>query len=312
MDVTVSVPPDTRAKDIVFKATPRSIDLRIEGREEPLLDGSRQMRGRISLDGTFWVISDDERDSTKRIVTVTIEKSVKTPKDDFEIVDYDWGGVYPDDEGEVQERKYEEPEELNIREYAASLGVDIDNINMSMVDKTMFTSGLNLTKSTMEEITKAGYVQEVTEQSDGTEYVTDEDGEVVPFSKLGNTVAEDEIREAKMIPFLDSNSPWHTAVPVDDVQRDGPDDVLDGLEEAEALERSNSSSESEISEDSMPASNDPIDMLTVKRLKEILRSQGLKVSGSKRELRERLRGHVQSIMRKEDKNGENVGDGGRG
>jgi hypothetical protein len=169
MDVTVSVPPDTRAKDIVFKATPRSIDLRIEGREEPLLDGSRQMRGRISLDGTFWVISDDERDSTKRIVTVTIEKSVKTPKDDFEIVDYDWGGVYPDDEGEVQERKYEEPEELNIREYAASLGVDIDNINMSMVDKTMFTSGLDLTKSTMEEITKAGYVQEVTEQSDGTE-----------------------------------------------------------------------------------------------------------------------------------------------
>jgi hypothetical protein len=107
--------------------------------------------------------------STKRIVTVTIETSVKTPKDDFEIVDYDWGGVYPDDEGEVQERKYEEPEELNIGEYAASLGVDIDNINMSMVDKTMFTSGLDLTKSTMEEITKAGYVQEVTEQSDGTE-----------------------------------------------------------------------------------------------------------------------------------------------
>jgi hypothetical protein len=98
-----------------------------------------------------------------------------------------------------------------------------------------------------------------------TEYVTNEDGEDVPFSKLGNTVAEYEIREAKIIPFLDSNSPWHTAVPVDDVQRDRPDDVLDGLEEAKALERSNSSSESEISEDSMPASNDPIDMLTVKR-----------------------------------------------
>jgi hypothetical protein len=90
-------------------------------------------------------------------------------------------------------------------------------------------------------------------------------------------------------------------VPVDDVQRDGPDDVLDGLEEAEALERSNSSSESEISEDSMPASNDPIDMLTVKRLKEILRSQGLKVSGSKRELRERERARsVQNAKRKQE------------
>ena len=185
MEVTVSVPPETRAKDISFKATPTSIDLRLNGRQEPLLDGTRKMRGRISLDGTYWVISDSETDKEERQVTVTIEKNTPTPKDDFEVIDYDWRGVYPDDDEEVTERKYEEAEELDVREYAASLGVDIDNINMSMVDKTMFSSGLNLTRSTMDELTKAGVVQEVTQQSDGTEYVTNEEGEVVPFSRLG-------------------------------------------------------------------------------------------------------------------------------
>jgi hypothetical protein len=322
MDIRVKVPQDTRAKDIVFKATPKSIDLRIEGQEEPLLDGSRQMRGRISLDGTFWVISDDdddddEEDSTQRVVTVTIEKSVKTPKDDFEIIDYDWGGVYPNDDEEVKERKYEEPEELNIREYAATLGVDIDNINMSMVDKTMFTSGLNLTKSTMEEITKAGYVQEVTQQSDGTEYITNKEGDAVPFNALGDTVAagDDGIRQIPKIPFLDTNSPWNTALSVDDLQEDSPNNVVKDLKAApESQETSVSDSESEVLDDedadaTDPKAADPIDMLTVKRLKDILRAQGLKVSGSKQELQDRLRGHVQSIVQDKDgKNGESIGE----
>jgi hypothetical protein len=314
VDVRVKVPPDTRAKDIVFRATPRSIDLRIDGREEPLLDGSRNMRGRISLDGTFWVISDDEEDSSQRVVTVTIEKSVKTPKDDFEIIEYDWGGVYPNDEEEVEERKYEEPEELNIREYAASLGVDIDNIDMSMVDKTMFTSGLNLTKSTMDEISKAGYVQEVTQQSDGTEYITNEEGDVVPFDALGDTIASDEIRQTSRIPFLDTNSPWNTAVPVDDLHEDGPNNVAKELAaRPESHEMSASDSESEALDKDAdapdPKAADPIDMLTVKRLKDILRTQGLKVSGSKPELQDRLRGHVQSIIQdKRGKDGESVSE----
>lgn len=51
-------------------------------------------------------------------MTVTIEKNTLTPKDDFEVVDYDWRGVYPEDDEEVSERKYEEPEELDVREYA--------------------------------------------------------------------------------------------------------------------------------------------------------------------------------------------------
>jgi hypothetical protein len=41
---------------------------------------------------------------------------------------------------------------------------------------------------------------------------------------------------------------------------------------------------------------DPIDSLTVARLKEILREQNLKVSGTKQELQDRLRNHVQSVV----------------
>lgn len=53
------------------------------------------------------------------------------------------------------------------------------------------------------------------------------------------------------------------------------------------------------SEDGKPA-KDPIDMLTVARLKEILRAQGLKVSGTKQVLRDRLRNHVNSLLQEED------------
>jgi hypothetical protein len=311
MEVTVKVPPKTRAKDISFKATPTSIDLSLD--DVSLLDGTRKMRGRISLDGTYWVISDSEDDGDEeRHVTVTIEKNTPTPKDDFEVIDYDWRGVYPDDEEEVLERKYEEAEELDVREYAASLGVDIDNINMSMVDKTMFSSGLNLTQSTMDELSKSGYVQEVTRQSDGTEYVQNEEGEAVPFSPLGETVEQEEVRQAtgaSKIPFLDTNSPWHNAVPVDDVKEDGTIDNTSGALEQDAVKVQDSTKDKDEPSTSkrQARDSDPIDTLTVKRLQEILRAQGLKVSGSKKELQDRLRGHVSSMLTEDDnKTGENV------
>ena len=142
IDVTVKVPNDTRAKDLQFRATSRSIDLRLtnaDGSEKVLLDGNRTLRGRVSLDGTYWVIGDvtEATDmylaSPYREVTVTIEKLIRTPKDDFEVVNYDWNGLYPDDTNEVVSRKYDGPEELDVREYATSIGVDLDNLNMSML-----------------------------------------------------------------------------------------------------------------------------------------------------------------------------------
>jgi hypothetical protein len=240
-------------------------------------------------------------DSEDRVVTVQIEKHHRTPQDDFDIIDYDWKGVYPQDEEEVLEREYEKTEELNIREYAASLGVDIDNINMSLVDKTMFSSGLNLTRSTMDQLTRAGYVQEVTQQSDGMEYTTDEEGESVPFRRFGGTVNEDEIREAETIsrpkiPFLDTDSPWSKAVPVKDLEEMEPSEAASfGRQNSDIMSLPTSVDDGDT--DATAGPTDPIDLLTVKRLKEILREQGLRVSGSKAELKERLRNHVNSMLK---------------
>ena len=306
-----------------------------------LLDGDRPMRGQVSVDGTYWAIADgenDDPDDDRRQITVTIEKMIVEPQDQFEVVEYDWGGVYPNDEEEVSERKYDEPEELDVREYAKSLGVDIDNINMSMVDKTMFSSGLNMTQSTMDELSKAGYVKEVTQQGDGQEFTTGEDGSAVPFNSLGDNIGADEIMNIEAgrlipspeseestddilaavtgesgkskggkskirseLPFIDTHSKWHNSVPVEEVRDedgmpidtsmpsgDDDDDEVDGAAiDATSTDESNGGN---------AKPSDPIDLLTVKRLKEILKEQGLKVSGNKQELRDRLRSAVNSKL----------------
>lgn len=201
IDIKIPVPSGIKAKNVQFQAHPTSISLSLrynkheeEEKECILLDGSREFRGRIDIDGTFWSISDREKeeqqqpssehyndDTYGREITVTIEKLITPPKDQFEVVDFDWGGVYPEDDDEVSYRKYDEPEELDVREYAASMGVDIDNINMTMVDKSMFSSSINMTRSTMDELTKQGFAQEVTEQNDDLKFLQDDDGKAVPM-----------------------------------------------------------------------------------------------------------------------------------
>jgi len=82
------------------------------------------------LDGTHWSI---DGDGESRVITIAIEKHfVPTSANmregsvtyDASTV-FDWGGVYPDDGGEVTRREYGEAEELDVREYAMKLGVDI-------------------------------------------------------------------------------------------------------------------------------------------------------------------------------------------
>ena len=321
IDVTVKVPADAKAKHVQFHASPKSISLNYTSPESGdtivLLDGNRPLRGRVSLDGTYWVIGDITEDKNMplstpfREVTVTIEKMIKTPKDDFEVVEYDWKGVYAEEyPEEVSYRKYDGPEELDIREYSASLGVDIDNLNMSMVDKTMFSSGLNLTQSSMDELTKAGLIEEVTQQKDGSEFkVNSETGEP-EIVKKGSGQDEDE---KKKIPFLDTNSPWHNAVPVNEtskLQQVANENIVKGESEKSesdevvqqkryftraAFAKDAASSPTTITAEEATAS-DPIDLLTVKKLKEILKSQGLKVSGNKKELQDRLRAQVNSLL----------------
>ena len=357
IDVTVPVPAGTRAKRIKFRATPNSVHLAIMGwngdsaNDIVLLDGDRQMRGQVSVDGTYWAIADgenDDPDDDRRQITVTIEKMIVEPQDQFEVVEYDWGGVYPNDEDEVSERKYDEPEELDVREYAKSLGVDIDNINMSMVDKTMFSSGLNMTQSTMDELSKAGYVKEVTQQGDGQEFTTSEDGSAVPFNSLGDNIGADEIMNIEAgrlvpspgsegstddilaavtgesgkskggkskirseLPFMDTHSKWHNSVPVEEVRDedgmpidmpsgDDDGDEVDELDDAISKPTLDSKDTAGDSDNESNGGNakpsDPIDLLTVKRLKEILKEQNLKISGNKQELRDRLRSAVNAKL----------------
>jgi hypothetical protein len=304
IEVHLQVPANTRAKDLMFKATSTSVELKLlhpNNTETLLLDPFRKLRGRVNLDGTYWVIGDPEdrhqgSEDSYRTVTVTIEKLIQTPKDDFEIVEYDWKGIYLEDEADgISNRDYDKAETLDVKKYAASMGVDLDNINMSMVDKEMFTSGLNLTQSTMNELTKSGYAKEVTQQADGTQYRVNDEGEPERVPSM-----QEAMGERVAIPLIDTGSPWHSAVPV---QRD-PETNQTYVQQTRNFTRTAFAHDAAIlreqQKDKLMANPktaaDPIDTLTVVKLKEILKSQGLKTSGSKQELKERLRAQVNSLL----------------
>mmetsp|Transcript_58262 Transcript_58262/g.68038 ORF Transcript_58262/g.68038 Transcript_58262/m.68038 type:complete len:285 (-) Transcript_58262:409-1263(-) len=186
IEITVPVPSDTRSKDIHFSCTPNTVDLklvpsnRVENEEEliTLLDGKRILKGKIQMDGTFWSINDVEvaieidfdnnnnyTPATGREITVTCEKNNRIA--DVETAD-DWQAVYKTNltDTEIISLAYEPEVELDVREYCAGLGVDIDNIDMSKVDKSPFTDAVQETQSTLEKLTSGGYAREVTQQGD--------------------------------------------------------------------------------------------------------------------------------------------------
>lgn len=299
IDLTVKVPAGTTSKQIIFKSSPQSIDLRLStgGNTEPvlLLDGERKMRGKLNMDGTFWSITDSEEEAggnDGREVTVTIEKNklssstvyVEDQEDMFSPTsdqDEDWGGIYPDDEEEVYERKYKEAEELDLRDYAKSLGVDLDNLNMSMVDKSMF-SLVNMTSDTFEQLEEKGYVEQVTEQKEeggGDSPSVADNNDDSFLSPLGKMMMESSTltKQNNKIPIIDD----------DEEEKDAQNSTEEENQRTELTQKLN--------EQQQQLQEDPIDMLTVARLKEILREQKLKVSGSKQELRDRLRDHIQNL-----------------
>jgi len=188
------------------------------------------------------------------------------------------------------------------------MGVDIDNIDTNLVDKSMFTSGLNLTKSSLDNMKEAGLMTEVTQQQDGSEWVTDEGGEQKPFSSMGQGISKDEVQSSKKqssvqpkIPFLDTDSPWQKSVPVDRAK-----DVAQILQKRKTTASSenptnagkSSNAKKQEEEDIDPT--DPVDNLTVVKLREVLRARGLKVSGNKKELQELLRSEIQSMLDSND------------
>jgi hypothetical protein len=383
IEVTIPVSPKTSAKNIKFKCSSEGIDLRLnseEGEGTILLDGTRKMRGKICVDGTFWSIADAASSNkvdgeNSREITVTIEKHfvpvsrIGGQQTYDAVTDFDWGGVYPNDEDEVTHRKYEEPEELDVREYAAKLGVDIDNLDMSKVDKTMFGAGLSgendpvegkddqdttssgnaqkkkrglhfdIEQATLDQLTRSGLAKEIVQQADGTEYSLDDERE---FSMLGRDILSEELREAGIVSGsrpVGSNVPdvWQqSSVPVeevpgyqktydvashdggiivgdiveteltaeDDSSSDSDDDESGALPERKlksaSLDAPLDGEEKEDEEEEVNTNeSDPIDKLTVAKLKEILKAQNLKTSGTKQILRDRLRNHVDTLLKEE-------------
>ncbi|KAL7538496.1 hypothetical protein ACHAWF_006110 [Thalassiosira exigua] len=119
-------PPGTTAR-----CSSNAVDLRLKGGDTTLLDRARKTRGKICVDGTFWSIEGrPDEEWISRVQTYDT------------LTDFDWGGLYPNFDDEVTSCKYDEPEELDVRKYAKGLGVDIDNIDMSMVNETIFEAGL--------------------------------------------------------------------------------------------------------------------------------------------------------------------------
>ena len=239
---------------------------------------------------------------------------INEPENDFDVVEYDWGGIYKDDENDKIEKNYKEVETLDIKEYAASLGVDINNINMTMVDKNMFSSGLNMTKNTLDELSQMGYVKEITRQSDGTEFISNSDHskEPIPFNSLGENVGLDEMNDAgigtsdgggtnsfirNQIPFIDMPSKWQQAIPVEETRDEDNEPITTDSNQNTMNSMSKDTIEEEIEQETN-AIVDPIDLLTVAKLKEILKRENLKVTGNKQELKDRLRNHVNSILEK--------------
>jgi hypothetical protein len=94
--------------------------------------------------------------------------------------------------------------------------------------------------------------------------------------------------EDKMNPFISSDSPWLRTMPAEEsVPTDS--DTNEATEENDSRKLSNKL-------------KDPIDNLTVAKLKDVLRKEGLKVSGTKDELKERLKTHVRLTFEKNQKN----------
>ena len=180
----------------------------------------------------------------------------------------------------------------------------------------MFSSNLNLTQSSLEELTKAGLLTEVTQQSDGSEFIVNQ--ETGEPERVETAVKNDNMGDGdqkQQIPFLDTDSPWHKAIPINQTTTRDDDDSHDEAKDAmqqkryftraafanDAAQRNNQDTNNETNDNinnkaAAAAASDPIDLLTVKKLKEILRSQGLKVSGNKKELQDRLRQQVNSLL----------------
>jgi len=260
-----------------------------------LLDGKRMLKGKIQMDGTFWSINDVEvaieidfdnnnnyTPATGREITVTCEKNNRIA--DVETAD-DWQAVYKTNltDTEIISLAYEPEVELDVREYCAGLGVDIDNIDMSKVDKSLFTDAVQETQSTLEKLTSGGYAREVTQQGD-----LEFSGDLGDLTPMQDGIASEESRiayedrEASSEAEAIQNAVGSTLETLSSKTPINDEEPAQGSATTDEVK----------SDDDV----DPIDALTVEKLKDILRAEQLKVSGNKQELRDRLRAHTELLI----------------
>ena len=161
---------------------------------------------------------------------------------------------------------------------------------------------------TLDQLTRTGLAKEIVQQADGNEYEF-KDGSFgeAQFGFLGQDVSADELA-ASGLKGKGLKGISDMTVPVEEAPgfEGSMEATADGLMQNDVVEVESSSvstmNEVEAEEDKpveVSKSVDPIDKLTVSSLKEILRKSGLKVSGKKQELRDRLREYVHNQMSSE-------------
>merc|ERR1712071_368674 len=174
--------------------------------------------------------------------------------------------------------------------------------NMSMVDKSMFSAG-NMTRSTMDQLQRGGYVKEITKQ--GNQEFEDKDGSAKPYkSPFGDMIDKDDFESGKVkIPFIDDDdSKMERSNGPNEPKVEGKKSELSAAEASTTATVTASTTQvdetvqNKKTKQNNETMNDPLDSLTVVRLKEILREHKLKVSGTKQQLKDRLQAHIDSLL----------------
>eukprot|EP00934_Nitzschia_sp_Nitz4_P008654 Nitzschia sp. Nitz4//scaffold123_size70294//30780//31982//NITZ4_005926-RA/size70294-processed-gene-0.7-mRNA-1//1//CDS//3329534479//8644//frame0 len=287
LEIKVKVPKETRAKDIEFEVGPTFVGLYLRhpqnGTLQTLLDPTRKLCGSICVDGTFWALSDDDEFEDHKEVTVTLEKKSYTPTYGYSQYSKirEWKGVFKtEEEGEVTNRDYQEPEEFDVKEYAAQMGVDLDNLNMSNVDKKMFSDAGFSNTSMIKELLAEGVLRDDT----------------FDFSENNANATEggESTSSGPQIPFLDTDSKWHSATKKVDTKEvvDPPDETAAQDETHEHNFKDDPKEQPTAPEKSQVTLPEPlavpVDQLTLASLKQMLRLRGLDVTGDTKELQARL------------------------
>ena len=165
----------------------------------------------------------------------------------------------------------------------------------------------DIDQATLERLSRAGLAKEVVRQADGSEYELGGEERTL-FSMLGKDISDDELREAGIVRGVGVTPKKRTYYDAGDDVRIVADEVrvitsnagvVDVPVTSEVVEEEEEEHVDFPGDVASMKPRDPIDMLTVARLKEVLKSQGLKTSGTKGVLRDRLRGHVTSMLREE-------------